>query len=78
MAGIAYYILVRTLLAGHESTSELATAVDSDFKGKISVVLFAVGIPLAFVSRWLALASYMIVALLWLIPDRRIEKKLPK
>jgi TMEM175 potassium channel family protein len=77
MAAIAYYILVRVLLVGHGAGSELALALGSDFKGKISVVIYAVGIPLAFVDRWVALGCYLLVALSWLVPDRRIERKLP-
>jgi uncharacterized membrane protein len=54
----------------------LATAVGRDFKGKISVVIYAVAIPLALVNSWLALALYVLVAVVWLIPDPRIEKVL--
>ena len=54
----------------------LATAVGRDFKGKISPVIYAIAIPLAFVSAWLAYGLYVFVAVMWLIPDRRIEKTL--
>jgi len=77
MAAIAYSILVRVLLVGHGAGSELALALGSDLKGKVSVVLYAVGIPMAFVNRWVALGCYLVVALTWLVPDRRIESKLP-
>jgi uncharacterized membrane protein len=73
LAGIAYYILVRTLLASH-GNELLAAALGSDFKGKISVVGYSVAIPLAFVRPSIAFFLYVLVAIMWLIPDRRIEK----
>ena len=75
LAGIAYFILVRALLAtpGNEL---LADALGSDFKGKISIVIYLVGIPLAFVKPVVALVIYISVAVMWLIPDRRIERKI--
>jgi len=76
MAGTAYYILVRTLLAHHGPGSTLAKAIGSDFKGKISLVIYAAGIGLAFVRPWLGNALYLVVAVIWLCPDRRIEKTL--
>lgn len=76
LAAVAYFILVRTLLARHGEDSVLATAVNSDFKGKISVVIYVAAIPLAFVSTWLAGGLYVLVAIIWLIPDRRIENLL--
>jgi uncharacterized membrane protein len=76
LAAVAYFILVRTLLARHGEDSVLATAVNSDFKGKISVVIYVAAIPLAFVSTWLAGSLYVLVAIIWLIPDRRIENLL--
>jgi uncharacterized membrane protein len=77
-AGGAYFILTRTLIAHHGRDSALATAVGRDVKGKISVGCYAVAIPLAFVRAWLACALYVLVAVLWLIPDRRIEQTLPQ
>ncbi len=74
MAAIAYYILSRALIAHHGSDSLLANAVGSDFKGKISVVIYALAIPLSFVNQWLAFGLYVAVAAIWFIPDRRIEK----
>ncbi len=65
-----------SLIARHGEGSVLATAVKSDFKGKISVVVYAVAIPLAFVNTWLAGGLYVLVAIMWLIPDRRIENLL--
>ena len=75
-AGIAYLILVRTLLSLHGRDSLLATALGRDFKGKISILIYFVAIPLALVKWWLACALYVLVAIMWLIPDRRIEKTL--
>jgi uncharacterized membrane protein len=74
LAGIAYYILTRALLSIHSRESVLATALGRDFKGKISVVIYLLAIPLAFVKAWLACAIYVLVAVMWLVPDRRIEK----
>jgi uncharacterized membrane protein len=74
MCGVAYYILTRALLAHHPASSPLARAIGSDFKGRISVVLYLAAVPLAFVNRWVALALYVGVVLTWLVPDRRIER----
>lgn len=76
MAACAYFILTRALLSHHGKESTLAVALGRDFKGKISIVFYVVAIPLAFVSPWLACAIYILVAVMWLIPDRRIEKTL--
>ncbi len=76
LAAIAYYLLVRALISLHGEKSILAVAIGSDFKGKISVVLYAVAIPLAFVDSWISFGIYLLVAVVWLIPDRRIEKVL--
>ena len=72
-SGIAYYILVRALLAS-QGNDLLAAALGSDFKGKISIVIYMIAIPLAFVRAWLAFLCYIFVAVIWLIPDRRIER----
>jgi uncharacterized membrane protein len=74
LVGIAYYILTQTLLAHHGRDSKIAMAIGKDFKGIISLVIYAVGIALAFVNSWLAFALYVLVAIIWLVPDRRIEK----
>ncbi len=74
MAAIAYYILVRAIIAGQGRDSLLAAAVGKDFKGRISVVLYAAAIPLAFADVWVAYAIYIAVAAIWVIPDRRIER----
>jgi uncharacterized membrane protein len=73
-AAIAYFILVQVLLAHHGKRSTLAVALGSDFKGKISIVIYVVALSLAFVNSWIAYALYGVVALMWLVPDRRIEK----
>ncbi len=75
-AGVAYYILSRTLIAHHGKESALATALGQDFKGKVSVAIYAVAIALSFVHAWIACTLYVAVAIMWLIPDRRIEKAL--
>jgi uncharacterized membrane protein len=75
LAGIAYFILVRALLAA-PGNELLASALGSDFKGKISIVIYVIAIPLSFVRPWLACAFYVLVAVSWLIPDRRIERKI--
>ncbi|HEY6474524.1 MAG TPA: TMEM175 family protein [Acidimicrobiales bacterium] len=76
LAAIAYFILVRAILAEEGSSSELAAAVGNDMKGRISPVLYAMAIPLSFVNCWAALGIYVFVALMWLVPDRRIESRL--
>jgi TMEM175 potassium channel family protein len=76
LASVAYFILTRTLIMHQGRDSVLATAVGRDVKGKLSVVFYAVAIPSSFVSRWIALGLYVVTALIWLIPDRRIEKGL--
>lgn len=75
-AGTAYWLLVRALLGIHEKDSVLARAIGPDIKGKISVAIYALGVGLAFVEPILALAAYVLVALIWFIPDRRIERVL--
>ena len=76
MAGMAYYILSNTLVRLLGPNSTLAIAVGKDIKGKVSVVLYAAAVPLALVNRWIADGIYVFVALMWLVPDRRIESKL--
>jgi uncharacterized membrane protein len=72
LSAIAYFILVRAIIHAEGPHSKLAAAVGGDFKGKVSAVLYAAAIPLAFVSCWLALGTYVFVALMWLVPDRRM------
>jgi len=76
MAAVAYFILTRALLASHERDSALATALGRDFKGKVSLAVYAAAIALAFVAPWAAGALYVLVAVLWLVPDQRIERTL--
>jgi uncharacterized membrane protein len=73
-ASIAYFILARALIALHGRDSVLASALGRDFKGQISTVIYVVAIPLALVRWWLACSLYVLVAIMWLVPDRRIEK----
>ena len=73
LAAIAYFILQTAIIAEQGPNSKLANALGRDLKGKSSPVLYISAIPLAFVSRWIALGLYVLVALIWLIPDRRIE-----
>ncbi|MGA8043067.1 MAG: TMEM175 family protein [Terracidiphilus sp.] len=77
MAGAAYWILARALIAAEGKQSILAQAIGADRKGVLSVVLYALALPLAFVHRLLAQAIFVGVALMWLVPDRRIERVLP-
>jgi hypothetical protein len=69
---------VRAILAHHGHDSRVAAALGRDFKGKVSVLLYVVGLVLAFVNRWAAGAIYVLVAVIWFIPDRRIERRLAK
>jgi TMEM175 potassium channel family protein len=73
LAGVAYFILSRVLIAHHGEGSLLARAVGGDLKGKVSLLLYAVAIPLAFVDPRIACGLYVVVAVMWLVPDRRIE-----
>ena len=75
-AAIAYFILTRVLISYHGRDSTLAKALGKDFKGKVSVACYAAAIPLSFLNSWLACALYVMVAVMWLIPDRRIEDAL--
>ncbi len=74
LCGIAYYILVRALLVHHAKDSPLAIAVGNDFKGKISLVPYMASIPLAFYHPALSYACFICVAILWLAPDKRMER----
>lgn len=77
MAATAYYILVHVLVRCPEQNPALLHAIGSDFKGKISMVLYIAGMGLSFVHPFIGIAAYFGVACMWLIPDRRIEKNLP-
>jgi uncharacterized membrane protein len=76
MAGFAYSLLVRALIARHGPDSVLAAAIGSDSKGNLSLVVYIMAILLAAVNRWVSFALYVAVAVLWLVPDRRIERAL--
>lgn len=76
MAGIAYWVLARAIIATEGADSVLARAIGSDRKCNLSIVAYAFAIPLAFVNQWLSQAIYLAVAVVWLVPDRRIEKAL--
>lgn len=76
LAAIAYFILARALIACQGKNSTLAKALGRDWKGKLSVLIYAIAIPLCRINPWLACFLYISVAIMWLIPDRRIEKTL--
>ncbi|MGE5325143.1 MAG: TMEM175 family protein [Actinomycetota bacterium] len=76
LAGMAYYILARVLIRLHGRGSTLATSIGRDRKGQLSILIYAAAIPLAFVQPWIATAGYVVVAIIWLVPDRRIERKI--
>jgi uncharacterized membrane protein len=76
LAAIAYFILELALIAVNGGDSALARAIGRDVKGKASIALYAVALALAFFAGWLALLVYALVALMWLVPDRRIERTL--
>ncbi|MCV2421258.1 TMEM175 family protein [Paucibacter sp. DJ2R-2] len=76
MAAVAYWILARSIIATEGRESTLAQAIGRDGKGLLSVLLYALAIPLAFWQTWLAQALFIGVALMWLVPDRRIERQL--
>ncbi|MGH2726057.1 MAG: TMEM175 family protein [Actinomycetota bacterium] len=73
LAAIAYYILQGQILAAHGPSDRLSTALAHDVKGKVSPLLYALAIGAAYVQRWISIGLYILVALMWLVPDRRIE-----
>jgi TMEM175 potassium channel family protein len=75
MCGVSYAILQAVLLYKHKPDSLLAAAVGRDLKGKLSLLIYVAAIPLAFVKPWIALVLYAAVALMWVVPDARIEKR---
>ena len=77
LAALAYWILQRAIIARQGPDSVLAAAVGRDLKGKLSPVLYALAIPSALLRPWIAEALYVLVALMWLVPDRRIERTIP-
>jgi uncharacterized membrane protein len=78
MAGVGYFLLVRALLALHGKDSVLAAAIGRDFKGIVSLILYFIAIGLAWVNPMIAVAIYVLVAVMWLIPDSRIERRLER
>lgn len=78
MPAIAYYLLQKAILHRHGRNSVLAEALGRDLKGKLSPVLYAAAIGLAFIYPWASVAIYVLVAVIWLVPDRRIENKISK
>jgi uncharacterized membrane protein len=76
MAGVAYYILAQCLSKIHGKDSALAQALGKDKKGIASIVLYIIGIACSFVNAWFGFSFYVLVAIIWFIPDRRIERKL--
>ena len=77
LAAVSYTILVRTIIAAQGPHSRLKDAIGDDTKGYVSLAMYATAVPLAFVNEWFAYALYIGVALIWLVPDRRIEQRLP-
>ncbi|MBI5837095.1 MAG: DUF1211 domain-containing protein [Candidatus Eisenbacteria bacterium] len=78
LAAVAYFILARTLIGLHGADSTLAAAIGADMKGRVSMVMYAAAVALAFVSALLSFAIYVLVAVMWLVPDRRIERTLTR
>jgi uncharacterized membrane protein len=76
MSALAYYIMVRALMAHHHKDSLLTSALGNGMKERISLTLYTAAIPIAFLASWISLALYVSVAVIWLVPDRRIENKL--
>ena len=76
MAALAYYLLQTMIIHAEGPRSTLAEAIGSDVKGKASPVLYASAVGLAFVAPWASVALYVLVALIWLVPDRRLEARL--
>ena len=78
MAAIAYYVLEQAIIASQGRNSVLAQAVGRDWKGLVSPALYVIAIFIAFSSHWVSKAIYVLVALMWLVPDQRIEKALAR
>lgn len=76
LAGTAYFILTKTLIASHGKDSTLSRSIGNDRKAKLSLVVYAAAIPLSFSQPWIACACYIMVAIMWFLPDRRIERTL--
>ena len=74
MSGVSYYLLERVLIAHHAKDSSLARALGKDLKGVLSVLIYVTAIALTFVNLWISCALYVFVAIMWFIPDPRIER----
>lgn len=78
MCGISYWLLVKALLRHHGKDSLLASSIGNDFKGKISIIIYILGVLISFYNSWISMGLYTVVALIWFIPDTRIEKRIEK
>jgi len=76
LAGVAYFVLTRSLIAQHGRNSMLAKSIGRDWKGAVSLLVYAAALPLSFVRPWIAFTCYVVVALMWLLPDPRLERAL--
>ena len=74
LCGTAYYILERALISRHGAESKLGKAIGKDHKGLTSLFTYAAAIPIAFVNSWISVGLYALIAGIWIVPDRRIEK----
>jgi uncharacterized membrane protein len=72
-SGFAFFLLVQAIVRDQGDDSKLGAALGSDIKGKISPALYALGIPFAFIAPWISIGLYVVVAVIWFIPDRRVE-----
>ena len=78
MASLSYPVLVQSLIKLHGKDSLLGTSIGKDFKGKVSIIIYCIGIVMAFINSWIGFALYVLVAIIWFIPDSRIEKRIGK
>jgi uncharacterized membrane protein len=78
MSGVSYYLFERVLIVLHAKDSPLARAMGKDLKGIMSLLIYVVAIALSFVNPWVSCALYVLVAVIWFIPDPRIERALPE
>jgi uncharacterized membrane protein len=78
MAALAYWILQKMLVANEGDNSLMARAIGKDFKGTMSVIAYMISVPLSFYNQWIAQVIFVLIALVWLVPDRRIEEVLSR
>jgi uncharacterized membrane protein len=76
MSGIAFFILQNMIIKHHDEDFTLRKAVGKDYKGKLSIVIYIIGLILSFINPWIAISCYIFVAIIWVVPDRRIEKNI--